>query len=230
MKKGLVITLTSILTLTLMTSIAIVSVVRLAGGVSSAKLYVEPSSICEALSLGQRFFINITVIDIINMYSYDIKLGYDAEVLNVVGVAAMFPEENLPTPNFDVDNVIGLVWINVTYDGEPVTTDVPLTLGIIEFKVQGYGETLLNLYDTKIVDSEGDLITHDVEGGFFNNALEGDINNDGIVDIFDLVIAAAAFGSYPGHPKWNPIADLNQDGTIDIFDIVVIGVNFGKTY
>jgi parallel beta-helix repeat protein len=56
----------------------------------------------------------------------------------------------------------------------------------------------------------------------------GDINSDGIVDINDIVIAALAFGSYPGHPRWNPIADIKQDGIIDIIDLVIIGVNFGK--
>jgi len=54
-----------------------------------------------------------------------------------------------------------------------------------------------------------------------------DINRDGIVDIFDVVTAASAFGSYPGHPRWNPIADIKQDGIIDIFDLVIIGINFG---
>ena len=58
----------------------------------------------------------------------------------------------------------------------------------------------------------------------------GDINRDGIVDIYDVVIAALAFGSYPGHPRWNPQADLKNDDLIDIVDLVIIGVNFGKTW
>lgn len=60
-------------------------------------------------------------------------------------------------------------------------------------------------------------------------ALLGDVNGDGIVDIYDVVTVATAFGSYPGHPRWNPDADLVPDGIIDIFDIVTLARNFGKT-
>jgi hypothetical protein len=61
-------------------------------------------------------------------------------------------------------------------------------------------------------------------------ASPGDINRDGKVDIKDVAIAAVAFGSYPGHPRWNPIADQNEDATIDVKDIALIAKDFGKTY
>jgi parallel beta-helix repeat protein len=66
--------------------------------------------------------------------------------------------------------------------------------------------------------------------GWLHPSIPGDINRDGIINIFDIVIAALAFGSYPSHPKWNPDVDLNQDGIINIIDLVIIGVNFGKTF
>ena len=59
--------------------------------------------------------------------------------------------------------------------------------------------------------------------------LIGDINGDGIVDIFDVVILAKAFGSEPGDPEWNPAADLNNDDIVDIFDVVTIAKEFGKS-
>ena len=57
----------------------------------------------------------------------------------------------------------------------------------------------------------------------------GDVNNDGIVDLIDVVIASKAFASYPGHPRWDPRADMNADNVVDIFDVVLIVANFGKT-
>lgn len=57
-----------------------------------------------------------------------------------------------------------------------------------------------------------------------------DLNNDGKIDIIDLVKIALAYGSVPGFPIWNPYVDLNQDGIIDIFDLVAIAVNFGKEW
>jgi len=56
------------------------------------------------------------------------------------------------------------------------------------------------------------------------------MNGDNKVDIRDLAQAAQSFGSYLGHPRWNPIADINNDGKVDIRDLVLIAKNFGKTY
>lgn len=56
----------------------------------------------------------------------------------------------------------------------------------------------------------------------------GDLNNDGIVDVFDAIQATSAFGSSPGQPNWNSQADLNQDNVIDIFDLIMLAGNFGK--
>jgi len=55
-----------------------------------------------------------------------------------------------------------------------------------------------------------------------------DIDFNGMVDIFDIVQLALAFGSKPGDPNWNLEADINLDGTIDIFDIVQIALKFGS--
>ena len=60
--------------------------------------------------------------------------------------------------------------------------------------------------------------------------MPGDINMDGKVDIIDIAIAGLAFGSYPGNPRWNPIADEKEDNIIDIFDIALIAKNFGEVY
>ncbi|MDO8491976.1 MAG: hypothetical protein Q7T04_08195, partial [Dehalococcoidia bacterium] len=55
--------------------------------------------------------------------------------------------------------------------------------------------------------------------------LGGDANNDGIIDVADLVLAAGQFGpSAPGAP-----ADINGDGVVNIMDLALAGMNFGKT-
>jgi len=59
----------------------------------------------------------------------------------------------------------------------------------------------------------------------------GDINGDGKVDIYDVVLAAVAYGSTPEDPNWNPVADLAPPyGKIDIYDMVTILSNYGKEY
>jgi hypothetical protein len=53
-----------------------------------------------------------------------------------------------------------------------------------------------------------------------------DVNGNGKVGLEDVVAAANAFLSYPGHPRWNPIADVNKDDQVNIVDLVLIVKNF----
>ncbi|MBI1928124.1 T9SS type A sorting domain-containing protein, partial [Candidatus Poribacteria bacterium] len=52
-----------------------------------------------------------------------------------------------------------------------------------------------------------------------------DVNGDGKVDIFDLVIVGGQFGKTPPD---NLAADVNVDGTVNIFDLVLVGSHFGE--
>jgi len=60
--------------------------------------------------------------------------------------------------------------------------------------------------------------------------IKTDLNFDGKVDIKDIARAAKAFGSYPGHPKYDPMPDVNGDNKVDIKDIAKIAKNFGQTF
>jgi len=56
----------------------------------------------------------------------------------------------------------------------------------------------------------------------------GDIDGDGQVDMKDISLAARGFGSFPGHPRWDPNLDINNDGKVDLKDVGLIARNFGK--
>jgi hypothetical protein len=53
-----------------------------------------------------------------------------------------------------------------------------------------------------------------------------DINGDGQVELMDFFIAGTAFGSYPGHPRWNPIADLNLSGMVEMMDFFILSQHY----
>lgn len=55
----------------------------------------------------------------------------------------------------------------------------------------------------------------------------GDVNRNGYIDEVDAEIIQASFGSYPGHPRWNPDADINSDGKVGIADAYICESNFG---
>jgi hypothetical protein len=53
----------------------------------------------------------------------------------------------------------------------------------------------------------------------------GDVNGDGVIDVWDITIVALSYGSFIGEPEYNPDADLNEDGTIDISDLSLVAIN-----
>ena len=53
-----------------------------------------------------------------------------------------------------------------------------------------------------------------------------DINNDGVIDIQDLILVSNSFGmETPEHPK----VDVNKDGSIDIIDLLLVAAHFGES-
>jgi hypothetical protein len=57
-----------------------------------------------------------------------------------------------------------------------------------------------------------------------------DVNRDGIIDMKDIALAARAFGTTGGDPRWNQYADINGDGKIDMKDLGAIAKIFGAKY
>jgi len=53
-----------------------------------------------------------------------------------------------------------------------------------------------------------------------------DLNDNGFVDISDVLAVCMAFGSSPGHPRWNPRADVTQDGQVRIDDVLLVASNY----
>jgi PKD repeat protein len=58
--------------------------------------------------------------------------------------------------------------------------------------------------------------------------LYGDVNNDGRVDMLDLSMVAAAFGSRPTDTRWNSTADLDNNRIVNIVDISIVAHQYGK--
>ncbi|MFH1510348.1 MAG: dockerin type I domain-containing protein [Candidatus Woesearchaeota archaeon] len=59
--------------------------------------------------------------------------------------------------------------------------------------------------------------------------ISGDLNCDGTVNIFDLVLVAQNYGKNSSTPGFDSKADANKDGIVNIFDLVVVAQNYGKT-
>jgi hypothetical protein len=305
------------------------------------KLYVDPPEIIDPTLLPPATVdINVTIDDVESMYGYEFKLGYDNDKLICMGVVInpVLGEINY-VPNLDIDNIAGVVWVNVTYypPANPITTNSPIALATITFRIKAMGSSIIDLYDTSLVDQTGQPIVHEIgdglimtlirdvaivnvtpsenvtyqgeminitvtvrnegnqsetfvvniyhgttlignhtvtdlapnytettftfgwdtndapcchnytisatapplpdeidtadnmfEDGYVKIKLMGDVNGDDKIDMRDISEAAQAFGSYPGHPKWNPELDLNRDDNVNMRDLAIIARLFGK--
>ncbi len=54
-----------------------------------------------------------------------------------------------------------------------------------------------------------------------------DIDGNGIVNIIDIGILTASYGTSLGSPNYNPRADIDANGTINIVDVGIVGSYFG---
>jgi len=147
-----------------------------------------------------------------------------------VNITVVAENQGIDPESFEVS----VFWNDTNLIGKQVVTDLPpnstVTLSFIwntstalvchRYKISA---------NATILEFEVDTADNRLDDGYVKIKIMGDINGDGKVDIKDIAVLSLAFGSYPGHPRWNPDADLNKDGKVDIKDIAIGASNFGKT-
>jgi hypothetical protein len=90
------------------------------------------------------------------------------------------------------------------------------------------GVYIISAYATP-VPGETETADNVLTDGFVLVNTSGDLNDDGIVDIVDLVIVALAFGSQLGNDNWDPRADIAEPwDLIDIVDLILVALHLGE--
>ena len=57
----------------------------------------------------------------------------------------------------------------------------------------------------------------------------GDVNQDRIVNAYDLYRVARAYSSRPGDAYWDPDCDLNGDKFVDTIDLTLVADHYGES-
>lgn len=175
-------------------------------------VYVDPPSVKSMVS--HNFTVDIRIRDLeaaSHLNGWDAKLGYHNMTLE-----ALDCEEGPLMKSFAGGN--GTYYVDWFYqesgyvrcagmllglpdgdhDGTPgEEEDWPNGTGVlatVTFHCTRAGECVLDLYDTLLVDVEVFLIPHQVEDGYIL-VPRVDLNDDGIIDIVDIVTVALAFGA-----------------------------------
>lgn len=135
----------------------------------------------------------------------------------------------------DPENItVSVYWNDTNLIGKQNVTNLPPNATVTLTFIWGTTNTTeCHRYkisaNATILPFEMDTSDNKLDDGYVKIKIMGDINSDGKVDIRDLAILSQAFGSYVGHPRWNPDADLNRDGRVDIRDLAMGASNYGRT-
>ena len=103
-------------------------------------------------------------------------------------------------------------------DGSFSLPDVEIGTFDVLVKVSGY--LAKGIEDVVLETGENSLAV----GAIVN----GNINNDGFVNLLDISFFNAAFNSQVGDANYNPLADLNCDGNVNLFDISAFNASFNQ--
>jgi len=187
--------------------------------------------------VNQTFAVNIDVSGVSDLYGWAFKLGYNTSTLELVNVAEGSFLNNSRDTYFvsKVMSTDGYILVGCTSLGNIAGVNGNGTIASIEFRSLSMGNCTLDLYDTKLVSSNRQLMSHVATGGVVFVTIQGDVTGsngypDFKVDMRDIGAICSKFGATPPSPKWDPNYDINDDGIINMRDIGIACSNFGKHY
>jgi hypothetical protein len=147
-------------------------------GVTIPRLTVALPSMVDPLALGSTFNVNITIANVNNLYSWTVCLSWDPTVLNATNIqeGPFLSQNGTQATVFNrTYPEAGTVCVNCTLVSQPiVTASGNGTLATVVFSVEHYGDTLLDLHNTTLLDDNLFEISHVSEDGYFTNVI-GDI-------------------------------------------------------
>jgi hypothetical protein len=139
------------------------------------RMFVNPPELIDpTMKPGDAFSIDIMIENAVDMYDYAFKLGYDTDILTCLGAMVIPPTNDTHfTVEMQINDTAGTISVYVQYyaPAEPFSIYEAKAVTRIFFQVQDYGQTLLDLYETRISDRAGNSMWHETEDGFFATLL-----------------------------------------------------------
>jgi hypothetical protein len=134
------------------------------------EIYVDPPQILNlSLGPGSLFSINITVANVTNLGGCMFNITYDPNVLTWTGLNFVETQGEYPWVVLNGSSIAGYAWISLSYLYPITVQSAPLI--VMNFAVNSYGITPLNLTNTVLLDQYGNPIVHNTFNGIFANII-----------------------------------------------------------
>ena len=188
---------------------------------------------------GENFTVAINLTTVVNVKDFTFEIHYNTTLLDYVNVTW----NAWGTGTINVDENAGII-TGVT-SGTPLNGTQPLITVKFQAASQHVEHALTGtifIQRANLSYTTGPILGYE-RGGlnqinvgpdftYTFSPIQGDVNNNGTVDIFDLRLVAVYFNAKQGDPNWTEASgyDLNGDGKIDILDAGLVAGNFGYSY
>lgn len=136
---------------------------------SQTSIYVAPPTI--TATVGQTFVISINVSEVVGLYGWEFKLKWNSTVLDALNVTEGEFLKSSHDTFFQpiINNTLGCILVDCTLLGDIPGVNGSGILTLVEFRVERVGESILDLYDTKLVNSDVESIPHQSMDGYFQS-------------------------------------------------------------
>ncbi|MDM8527441.1 hypothetical protein QUF58_04445 [Anaerolineales bacterium HSG24] len=202
--------------------------------INNPTVYMEVSD--AQLPIGEHTTSVIRLEQATNVEAVYFRLSFEPNILRIVDAdetekgiqvqfGSFFDDGNFLVARNQVENGIVELAGALHYPTEPINGDV--TIAFIEMVGLMKGISEIKLEELIVIDSNdqsfdysGHKISIEVLEPFSQDIVLGDVNNDNIINIFDLSVIASKYNTS------DSIADLNEDGIVNILDIVLAANNY----
>ena len=177
--------------------------------------------------VGDTATLSVVVDDVVDLAGWQLDIMFNPRVLEAVSASEgdflSGGEGNTFFVGDNIDNVNGkITGVSAALIGTGGSSGTGILLEVT-FEAKRSGEGKLRLEKVRLGDSNGKGIPHHIINSPFRFKPSYDVNGDGNVNIFDLILVSQNFN------KTNPQADVNGDGTVNIFDLIVVAQHFGES-
>jgi len=155
----------------------VLSMVNMTFAQSPPLMYLNPA--INSHNPGESFTVDINIQDANDLYSYEVKLGYNPDILEVASILegpfikdqTTAPLGTLWSTIYGADYVYAVCVTMMKYPGVSGSG----TLFNVTFNVIDPGACDLDLYDSIMLDSNGALLSHDVADGDFSTPVRANL-------------------------------------------------------